>query len=370
VSLSIVPFTPDFNDAALAFNERMRRGNAPSAFLLPTRGRPLIEHGPVTTRQYLAVDEARTARGGMLCQEYPALVAGRHERIMNISAPLSEGIIDPAHTFTGPALIKYALKQNPLAFVVGMGSAANPLPRLLKAMGWQLRVVPFHFRLLRAARAVRHLAPLRRSAARRLAADVAAFTGAAAAGAAIVHRASAATRAAAAPLRVEPVSQWTDDTVAIWERFAPSVSLGVERTPGVLRFFYPEDGSGPRAWMLLREGRAVGWFGLMVTAMRGNVYFGDLTVATLTDCVGDADAIAAAPLLAAQEARRLGADIILTNQQHRRIAESCVAAGWRSGPSNFLVATSKALSADIDWERAYITRRDGDGLVNLSCKHG
>ena len=366
MTLSIIPYTPEFNDAAVAFNDRMRAGKAPTAFVLPTRGRPVITHGAVTTTQYLAVDETGAARGGMLCQEYPAWVSGRRERIMNISAPLSEGIIDAAYTFTGPTLIKVALKQNPFAFVVGMGSAGNPLPRLLKAMGWRVMEAPFLFRLLRPARAVRQLAPLRTSAVRRLAAAVAGTTGVATVGAALLHRSSPAARRAASALQVEPVSRWTDEVSRVWETFAPAISLGVERTPEVLRFFYPEDGSGARAWVLRRGGAAAGWFGLLVTKMRNNQYFGDLTVATLTDCVGDDEACAAAPLLAAQQARVAGADIILTNQQHRSIAESCAAAGWRRGPSNFLIAASKALSADVDWDRAYITRRDGDGLVNLS----
>ena len=342
MTLSIVPFTPEFNDAAAAFNDRMRAGKAPTAFVLPTRGRPIITHGAVTTTQYLAVDETGAARGGMLCQEYPAWVSGRRERIMNISAPLSEGIINAAYTFAGPSLIKFALKQNPLAFVVGMGSAGNPLPRLLKAMGWHVIEAPFLFRLLRPARAVRQLAPLRTSAARRFAAAAAATTGLATVGATLLHRASAGTRRAAAALQVEQVSHWTDEASHVWELFTPAISLGVERRPEVLRFFYPEDGSGARAWMLRRAGTAVGWFGLAVTRMQNNQYFGDLSVATLTDVVGDDQAVAAAPLLAARQAYAAGADIILTNQQHRSIAESCAAAGWRRGPSNFLIAARTA----------------------------
>ena len=365
MTLSVVPFTPEHEPAAAAFNERMRTAKAPSAFLLPIRGRALARHGQVSVAQYLAIDTAGDVRGGMLCHEYPGVIAGRPQRIMNISAPLSEGIVDGAYTFVGPLLIKYAVKQNPHAFVVGMGSGSNPLPRLLKAMGWHLLEVPFYFKLLRAAHAVRELGPLRSSAARRVAAGVAAVTGVAAVAAAALQRPSSPARRVAGRYDVLPVEQWTSSADGVWSAFASSISVGVERTTHVLPFFYPREAAGPRAWALCRDRRVVGWFGLLITHMKNNAYFGNLTVATLTDVVGDRDAILAATVLAPAQARSAGADIIITNQQHHAVRDSCIAAGWRPGPSNFLFATSKALSADVDWDRAYVTRRDGDGLVNL-----
>jgi hypothetical protein len=68
--------------------------------------------------------------------------------------------------------------------------------------------------------------------------------------------------------------------------------------------------------------------------MRANAYFGDLRVATLTDSVG-------------------------------LPARYRAAAGWRRGPSNFLLATSRALNHALTPELVYAARRDGDGLVNL-----
>ena len=363
--LSVVPFTPEYEPAAASFNQRMRSAKAPSAFLLPTRGRAVAQHGHVSVAQYLVTDAAGEVRGGMLCQEYPGVIAGRPERIVNISAPLSEGIVDPAYTFVGPLLIKYALKQNPHAFVVGMGSSGNPLPRLLAAMGWHLLEVPFYFKLLRPARAARELGPLRSSTGRRLAAGVAASTGIAVVAAATLQRPSRSARRIAAHFDLQPVDDWNESADAVWTAFASSISVGVERTNRVLPFFYPRAASGPRAWTLSRDRHVAGWFGLLLSRMTDNAYFGNLTVATLTDMVGDPDAIVAASVLAPGQARAMGADIIITNQQHHVVRDGCLAAGWRPGPSNFLLATSRALSTNVDWRRAYVTRRDGDGLVNL-----
>src|SRR4051812_20048372 len=102
MTISVAPFTPQYQPAAASFNERMRRANAPTAFLLPDRGKSTAADGAVTTTHFVALDGDGQVRGGMLCQEYPAFVGGRTERVVNISAPLSEGIVDPAYMLVGP----------------------------------------------------------------------------------------------------------------------------------------------------------------------------------------------------------------------------------------------------------------------------
>lgn len=256
-------------------------------------------------------------------------------------------------------------EQDRLEEDVGMGSATHPLPRLLRAMGWTVRAVPFYFRMLRASYCVRHLAPLRSTAIRRLAGAVAAASGAAAVGAAVMHRVSASAQRAAAGWEATPISRWTAAADGAWEAFGRHVTFGVLRTAATLPYFYSFDARSPRAWWISRGGAIEGWFGLLIAPMTGNSYFGDLVVATLTDCVGTPEAVRAGVLLAADEAKASGADLLITNQQHRLLAESCRAAGWRAAPSNFLTATSRALSEACDVETTYVTRRDGDGLTHL-----
>lgn len=363
MKISIQPFEPEHEPAVAAFNRRMRTGKAPSTFLLPERAKPPVRVGGITVTHHVAVDDTGEVRGGVMCMEHPAIVGGTIRPTINIQAPLSEGIIDPAFMLVGPQLIKHVTRTCPHVFVVGMGGAANPLPRLLKALGWTLHTVPFYFRILHAGRCVRQLAPLRTSRARRLAAAVAAASGGAALGAAVVHRSAPEAKRTAAAFEAQPVTDWNGSD-AIWNTFAPQLKFGVLRTAATLPFFYERAGS-PQAWWLMRNGRPEGWFGLLVAKMSGNPYFGDLAVATLTDCVGTPDAVRAAPLLAARAALEKGADLVITNQQHRLVREACANAGWRSSASNFLVATSRALSAEYDVDTSYVTRRDGDGLTNL-----
>lgn len=366
MTIAVSPFEHAHEPAAAAFNARMREGLAPSTFLLPERAKPPVQNGSVTVTHHVALDQDGAVRGGIMLLEHPALTAGKIERVVNIQAPLSEGIIDPAFTFVGPQLIKHALRQSPYAFVVGMGGAGNPLPRLLKAMGWTINTVPFYFRMLDASRCVRNLAPLRNTSIKRLGGAIAAATGAAAAGAMLAHRASKASTDAAAEFEAMPVEGWSSSADDAWDAFKGHLGFAVLRTTGTLPFFYPFSGAGPKAWWLTRRGRVEGWFGLLIAPMANNPYFGNLTVATLTDCVGSAQAVRAGVALAAARARAAGADLVITNQQHRQLQAACIEAGWRAAPSNYLLATSRALSAVLTPETAYVTRRDGDGLTNLS----
>ena len=365
VKIAIERFGPEHEAAADAFNRRMRDARAPSEFLLPTRFAPPVRSGSVTLTNYVAVAEDGSIRGGVLCQEHPALAGTSTERTVNLQAPLSEGIVDPAYAFVGPQLIKHVLRLTPFAFAVGMGDRARPLPRLLEALGWKVRAVPFYFRLLRPSRCARQLAPLRTGPVRRLAGALAAATGVAAAAAAIVHRPSAEIRRAASRFEVDPIDGWAEWADVAWDVWQGSLSFGVRRATDTLPFFYPGGDRRLRAWALTRGGVVEGWFGLLVAQMRENPYFGDLTVATLTDCVGTPEAVRAAAALSETLARSQEADLIVTNQQHRWVRNSCAAAGWRQGPSNYLFATSRALTARIDEASVYVTRRDGDGIGHL-----
>jgi hypothetical protein len=365
MKISIAPFEARHEAAAIAFNERMRQANAPTDFLLPESISQPVGTGGATAVQYVAIDATGALRGGIICCQYPAVLDGEIQSAINIQSPLSEGIVDRAYGLVGPQLFQFALRQTPYVFAVGMGSETKPLPRMLLAMGWRVRKIPFYFRMLRLNRCARELAPLRSTPLRAVAGALAAWTGAAAVAGILAHRASPQVRRLAGGFSIEPITNWNAWADDAWKTFAAGLSFGVVRDQHVLPFFYPFTGRSPRVWVLKRDGKALGWFALLLSQMRNNSYFGNLTVATLTDCVGTPEALQAGPFIAAQIATQLGADLLITNQTHAGLQQACLAAGWRGGPSNYLLATSKALSSKLIDDSAYVTRRDGDGLTNL-----
>lgn len=367
MKLSVEPFNFQHEVSIAAFNARMRAGNAPTAFLLPERSaspgdNPMHE---VSATQYVAVDADSNVRGGVLCWEHPVVAGAEVQKVINLQAPLSEGIVDPQYVFVAPQLIKSVLRRTPYVYVVGMGSESNPLPRVLKVMGWTVRTVPFFFRLLRVGRCFQDLSLFRSSPFKRMVGRIAAGTGAASFAAAVLHRATGGAQKLYRAYTAERITEWGDWADTIWNSFSQNISFGVVRNRRVLPFFYPLAGMGPIAWRLVRDGVAEGWFGLIVSRMNNNAYFGNLNVATLTDCVGSAEAIQSGAMHAVEQAKALGADLLITNQQHQLLRDACTAAGFRSGPSNYLVGMSKKLAEAVNEPTVYVTRRDGDGLVNL-----
>jgi hypothetical protein len=365
VKLSIEAYGVTHEPAVAAFNQRMREGNAPTDFLLGDRAsEPLVSPG-VTATQWVAMDEEGQVRGGVISWDHPSIVGGAVRRVINLQSPLSEGIIDPTYILAGSQIIKSFLRQTPYVYIVGMGAEDRPLPRVLKAMGWTIRRVPFYFRMIRPARCVRELGPLRNSGWKRMAGTVAAATGAASIGSWMLHRAKPPSRRMVEQGSAEEITSWGEWAADVWSAFAPSVSFGVLRDPKALSFFYPFGDGGLKVWRIKIGSVVEGWLGMAISNMRSSAYFGNLRVATLTDCIGSPNAIRSGCKLAVDAARRLGADLLITNQIHRALQEACVGAGWRQGPSNFLLATSKALTQELDPASVYVTRRDGDGLINL-----
>jgi hypothetical protein len=364
VKISIEVYSAQHEPAAAAFNQRMREANAPTDFLLGEQSAAASACAGVTATQWVAVDGDGQVRGGVISWDHQGIVGRTEQRVINLQSPLSEGIIDPAYILVPSQIIKFFLRQTPYLYIVGMGAEDRPLPRVLKAMGWTVRPVPFYFRMIRPARCVREVGPLRNSPWKRIAGTVAAATGVASMGALVLHRPSAPARKPAEYTAAE-VTSWGDWAADVWSAFAPNIRFGVRRDPDNLSFYYPFRDDKLRVWKLQRGAVVEGWFAIAISNMSANAYFGDLRVATLTDCVGAPEAIRGGCMLAVEEARRLGADLLITNQSHRVVQEACLGAGWRRGPSNFLLATSKALTKELDPELVYVTRRDGDGLVNL-----
>jgi hypothetical protein len=365
VKISIEAYGAQRESAVAAFNQRMREGNASTDFLLNERSVAARACGRVTATQWVALDEDGQVRGGVISWDHPAIVGRTEQRVVNLQSPLSEGIINSAYVLVASQIIKFFLRQTPYVYIVGMGAEDRPLPRVLKAMGWTVRPVPFYFRMIRPARCVRELGPLRNSAWKRIAGTVAASTGIASIGALALHRPAAQARGVAAAYRAEETTSWGEWAAEAWSALVPNIRFGVRRDPETLSFYYPFSDDRLKVWKLQRGTKVEGWFAMAISNMNGNAYFGNLRVATLTDCVGMPETIRSGCVLAIDQARRLGADLLITNQAYAVAQEACQDAGFRRGPSNFLLATSKALTKELDQELVYVTRRDGDGLANL-----
>jgi len=366
-SVSVVPFTEAEVPAALAFNARMLAGKAPTDFVLPDRPNAPdgdARSGSIVWTKYVAIDDGGHARGGFLLMQQPAVLNGQAVAVANYQAPVSEGILDSRHGMVGMHMLRYVLRQWPHSFVVGMGAADRPLPRLLAAAGWTVRPIPFLFKMVRPRRVFRELRLLQRRPWMRIGARVAADSGAAWAAATAMQ--ARGMFAGGRSLRVEPVAAWGDWAEALWDRVRGEYSFAVARDRATLTALYPLEDARYAA-RLFRDGESiVGWAVCIRTAMRDHQYFGNLTVTTVLDAVSLPGA-AAACAAALTRTVSTNTDLLITNQSHAAWIAAFREAGYASASSNYLLAMSKSLVQAIGdrVDRIHVTRGDGDGRIHL-----
>jgi hypothetical protein len=364
--LRLEPFAEQHLAAVMAFNQRMVQGHAASDFLLPTE----VEAGrtshddPIQWRHYVVVD-GDFVRGGLLAMDQPGWLNGRAVRALNFQSPLSEGIVDPKYSIVAMQMVKFMQKQTDDVFMVGMGAADRPLPKLLVASGWSVRPVPFLFRVHRTGDFLRELQMLRNSPLKRVAAQAARFTGLGALGLAFKQRQERIGRET-----IRRVSEWGEWADEIWQRSRDLCSFAVARDRRTLTSLYPASDVRTKIFLIERDGRRIGWSVCFNAQMTDHRHFGNLQVGSILDCMADQNSMTATAILTDREMAAQGADLVIVNHSNVAWVQAFRAAGFLAGPSNYMLAMSKRLTASLRGiphgeERVHVTRGDGDGRMHL-----
>ena len=353
MALEIVPYLPVHAPALRRFHQRLAEGGVEMQFPEPDGADWLPG-----TEQWIAVEDDEV-RGGYLLRRQVfsfsrATGAAAHYRL-----PLSEGLVNRAYASLALRLVRDALAREPCLYALGMGGWDKPLPQMLKRLKWRMAAVPFYFKAPHPYRFLRQIRALRSSPLRRLACDAAAFSGA---GWLALWLAGIARRSAGVPLLATPASfgGWSD---AIWESSRARYAMAAVRDGAALDQLYPP--ADPR---FLRIRAAAGWAVLLDTAMQGHKQFGDLRVGSIVDVLAPPEDAGAVVRTAARFLEERGVDLIVSNQLHRAWSGGLAEAGFREGPTNFLVALSPALAARIAGRQdheIHINRGDGDGPIHL-----
>src|SRR5262249_55579009 len=126
---------------------------------------------------------------------------------------------------------------------------------------------------------------------------------------------------------------------------------------------YPPDDA-----RFLRVRTAEGWAVLLDTQMQDHKQFGDMRVGAIVDCLAPPSAAGAVVRAATSLLEQRGVDLVISNQLHTAWSRALMDAGFRQGPSNFLLALSPdfaaAAGAAGDGE-FHFNRGDGDGPIHL-----
>jgi hypothetical protein len=370
MGISIQPYTEERIPAVSAFNQRLAQGGFPAEFRFPASNvphwLPKKDGRPIFQEYYLAVD-GEFVRGGFILKYQDFFLRGQNCPVAYYHLPLSEGVVNKAYASAGVLMLRSAMKMQPMLYALGMGGFDNPLPTMLKAMGWSLCAVPFYFQVNHPFSFLRNIGPLHASFSRALLANLAAFTGAGWAGIKTIQRLR--MRGAIRGLETEPVTSfgvWADE---LWQECSPLYAMIGCRGSSVLNCLYPP-GKNFLCFKVIRGPQLLGWAVLLDTQMSKNKYFGDLRVGSIVDCLATPENASAVVQAATRILQKRGADLILCNHSHSAWGNAFRTAGFLSAPSNFIFAASKPLAQKLEpfassQHEVYLMRGDGDGPVNL-----
>jgi hypothetical protein len=353
MALEILPFTADRIGAVRAFNERLGSHGVPAEQRFPETPDPGWMPG---MELFVAVDGG-IVRGGYILRRQRFHAAGDLVDAAHFRLPLSEGLIDRKYSALGLRLVRDALAREPRLYAMGMGGWEHPLPQMLKRLGWRMSAVPFYFKVVNAGRFLRNIRALRTSALRRFAMDAAAATGAGWLG-----------MKALGMLKIlspekydlaESFSGWADD---VWQQVRGAYPLAAVRDGRTLDELYPA--SDPR---FLRVRAAGGWAVALDTQMEDHKQFGAMRVGTIVDGLAPVASASRVVRAATSLLMSRGVDLIVSNQSHAAWQRGLMEAGFRQGPSNYLVALSPELAnaAGDEPGRWHFDRGDGDGPIHL-----
>jgi hypothetical protein len=374
MAIVIQPYRPEHEAAVAEFNQRLRQAGEDENMVFyrwaQPRWLPRSAESHVYNEFFVAVDGGSVRGGYALKTQDFFFPDGQVRSIGYYHHPLSEGIVNKAHTIIGTLLLRDAMQRAPLLYCLGMGGYENPLPQMLVRLGWAHCLVPFFFRVLNASRFLRNMEMLRSSAPRSFLMDFAAFTGTGWAGSKLFqgYRALVAPRALDADCcRVTSFDAFdvAASVQALWESARQTSSFTAVRNGEALRILYPAAEMHLTRIVMKRNGTVIGW--AVVGERRKDEKYGDMRVGSVVDCFALPGEMFSVVRGATRTLERQGFDLILSNQSHQDWGKAFRAAGYLPGPSNFIFAASKKLAELLTpFEQVrltmHLTRADGDGL--------
>ncbi len=367
----VTPYSADCVPAVGDFNRRMAE-HGYSEFRFPESPVPdWLPRGAdsrLFQEPFLVLEEC-AVRGGFILKHQDFSVQGKVVPLAHYRLPVSEGTWNRAYTGVAVQMLRAALAAGPLLFALGMGGTDRALPKMLGAMGWRLRPVPFYFKVLNAGRFLGEIRALRGSPGRRFLAESARATGAGWLAVRIAQRlASAGGRGAKGDAEpFQEFSGWADE---LWEEAHRHYAMLAVRDSRVLNLLYPPANERFLRLKVSVAGKVAGWAVAIDTPMRDHRQFGCLRVGTIADCLAAPEDAVRVTAAAAEYLGARGCDLIVSNQAHRAWVNALRACGFLRGPSNYVFAASKQLAGmlepfEVNFWGIHLNRGDGDGPIHL-----
>jgi hypothetical protein len=365
----IQPYRKEHEPAVAEFNRRLQEASADRDLVFSETAIPRWLPGsgdaPVWNEFFLAVEGSFVRGAYGLKQEHIFIREKGVHRVACYHHALSEGIIDRTYASVGGLLVRDALARQPLLYVLGMGGYERPLPKMLKALGFSLTLVPFYLRVVHPYKFLMEMQALRSSRWRALLMNLAAASGT---GPLAIKAAQAAATLRGRPgdFLVEEVNEFSAWADTLWSKAKDAVSMAAVRDANTLRILYPPDNSHLTRVRASSNGTAIGW-AVVGERRKDAPKFGGMRVGSVVDCWAAPEHALHVVRGATRALEKSGVDLIVSNQGHHAWCRAFENSGFLKGPSTFIFAASKKLTEllqplEENKTSLHVTRADGDGL--------
>lgn len=350
------------------FNARLKSGNITVMFPesnIP-EWLPKKETSNLRQEYFLAFVDG-IVRGGYILKYQDFFINGQTTTIADYRLPISEGIINRDFSYLAIVLTTDALNKSTKLFGLGMGGHSSQTAKFIKAMGWRISEIPFHFMILNPFDFLRNITVLRKKALTRFALDLLAYTGIGWVAIKTMHILNK-NRLKLGNLSVNRFIEFDEKSDILWNEVKNSYKLIAVRDSKTLNLLYSE--SRFICLEIFEEKKYIGWVVLLVTQMSAHKQFGAMKVGSIVDCLSDPNNSVKILSCATNYIKKHKPDIIVANHSHFAWNESFKKLGFLEGPSNFLLSVSKPLTKDImpfdeNKNQVYFMRGDGDGPIHL-----
>jgi hypothetical protein len=371
MGIKIVSYGEELREAVKDFNSRLGRSGV--SYRFPESHIPhclqKLEDRETYQEYFLAVEDG-FVRGGYVLQHQPFWIKDQVRRIGSLQLPLSEGIVNKAYSMVAMSLLTDAIRRQPPLYMLGIGSMDEPLVKMLQAIGWSARAVPFYFRVVHPARFLRQIDYLRTSSLRKGVLNMLAVSGVGWAAIKLAQAARRRNRIKGVRLDLQVVSEFSGWCDQLWDRCKTEYLMTAVRDSANLNILYPKDSERFIRVKVLRERKVIGWVVMLTTQMSGHKHFGDMKVGSIVDCLALLEDARLVIEAATDYLESAGVDLIVSNQSAHAWRQALGRTGYLCGPSNFMFLASKELTRlseplSPNFSRIHLNRGDGEGPTNL-----
>ena len=322
-------------------------------------------------RQFILTENKTRVRAGYTLKYQWFKVNNELLQVGYYYNPVTAGLFNKKYNICGVMLLHDAQKKNTNLFCLGMGGHSETLPKLLKGLSWNLQTVPFFFKVYNPRSFLNNIRYLKNTKLKSLIIMLITNSGL---GWLFIKFLFLLNSLFHIQFKKEPyyaieeITEFDQDFDFVWENTKQHNSFTAVRNCKYLKTLYSD-----KRFIKLKffnSNKPIGWSVSLCTQLDDHKQFGHMKLGSIVDCLSLKGYERSIISKTSEILKKKEVDLIVSNQSHIFWKNALKMNSFINGPSNFIFASSKALSDKLmsnikSKDHIHLTRGDGDGPINL-----